>query len=84
MWSIRHGGTTISFKGSVYEVPPAYIRQRIEIRNPVDDDLQELYQYDNGLRVGRIKLLDKKENAHTFQPRTVSTNLSFHKGRVMP
>jgi len=85
---IRHervvnNDATISFKGSLYEVPPAYIRQKIELRHPVDDPM-ELYLYDNGIRVGRIKLLDKKENARTFRPQKVSTNLSFHKGRVLP
>jgi transposase InsO family protein len=74
---------TISFKGSLYEVPTAYIRQRIEIRHPVDEP-EKLYLYDNGLRVSRIKLLDKKENARTFRPQQVSTHLSFHKGEVLP
>jgi transposase InsO family protein len=83
---IRHervvnNDATISFKGFIYEVPAAYIRHRIEIRHPVDDT-QELYLYDNGVRVGRIKPLDKRENARTFRPKTVPTNLSFHKGRV--
>jgi transposase InsO family protein len=74
---------TISFKGALYEVPASYIRQRIEIRHPVDDP-EELYLYDNGIRVGRIKLLDKKENARTFRPQKVSDPLSFHKGEVLP
>ena len=74
---------TISFKGSLYEVPAAYIRQRIEIRHPVDDP-EELYLYDNGVRVGKIRLLDKQENARTFRPQPVSTHLSFHKGEVLP
>ena len=85
---IRHervvnNDATLSFKGSLYEVPPAYIRQKIELRHPVDDP-QELYLYDNGVRVCKIKLLDKKENARTFRPQSVPTNLSFHKGRTMP
>ena len=85
---IRHervvnNDATISFKGSLYEVPPAYIRQKIELRHPVDDP-EELYLYDNGVRVGRIKLLNKKENARTFRLRHVSTTISFHKGRVEP
>ena len=85
---IRHervvnNDTTISFKGSLYEVPTAYIRQRIEIRHPIDEP-EELYLYDNGVRVGRIKLLDKKENARTFRPQQVETHLSFHKGEVVP
>jgi len=74
---------TISFKGSLYEVPAAYIRQRIEIRHPVDAP-EELYLYDNGVRVGKIRLLDKQENARTFRPQQVSTHLSFHKGEVLP
>ncbi|RLC01755.1 MAG: hypothetical protein DRH90_15500 [Deltaproteobacteria bacterium] len=83
---IRHervvnNDATISFKGDLYEVPPAYIRHRIEIRHPVDDP-KELYLYDNDVRVGRIKLLDKKENARTFRPRSVPTHILFHKGRV--
>jgi len=85
---IRHervvnNDATISFKGGLYEVPAAYIRQRIEIRHPVDDP-EELYLYDNGVRVSRIKLLDKQENARTFRPHQVSTHLSFHKGEVLP
>jgi len=74
---------TISFKGSLYEVPAAYIRQRIEIRHPIDDP-EELYLYDTGVRVGKIRLLDKQENARTFRPQQVSTRLSFHKGEVLP
>jgi putative transposase len=85
---IRHervvnNDATISFKGSLYEVPTAYIRQRIELRHPVDAP-EELYLYDNGVRVSRVKLLDKKENARTFRPQNVSTHLSFHKGEVLP
>ena len=80
---IVNNDATISFKGDLYEVPTAYIRQRIEIRHPVDDP-GELYLYDNGIRVGRIKLLNKKENAHTFRPQTVGNALSFHKGEVLP
>jgi len=78
---VVNNDATISFKGALYEVPPAYIRQRIEIRHPVDAP-EELYLYDNGVRVGRIKLLDKRENARTFRPQQVLTQLSFHEGRV--
>ncbi len=79
---IVNNDATVSFKGDIYEAPTAYIRQRIEIRHPVDD-LQELYLYDNGVRVGRIRLVDKKENAKTFRPRSVPNALSFHKGSVL-
>jgi hypothetical protein len=78
---IVNNDATISFKGCLYEVPPAYIRQRIEIRHPVDDP-QELYLYDNGVRVGRVKLLNKKENASSFRPNSSESTLSFATGRV--
>ena len=80
---VVNNDATISFKGALYEVPPAYIRHRIEIRHPVDDP-HDLYLYDNDVRVGRIKRVDKKENARTFRPHQIPTNFSFHKGRVMP
>jgi transposase InsO family protein len=85
---IRHerfvnNDATISFKGALYEVPSAYIRQKIELRHPVDDP-QELFLYDSGVRVCKIKLLDKRENARTFRPQSIPTTLSFHKGRVLP
>jgi hypothetical protein len=34
--------------------------------------------------VGRIKRLDKQENARTFRPQQASSHLSFHKGEVLP
>ena len=85
---IRHervvnNDATISFKGCIYEVPPAYIRHRIEIRHTVDEP-KTLYLYDNDVRVGQIKLVDKKEIARSFRPQKVATTLSFHNGRVVP
>ena len=85
---IRHercvnNDATISFKGALYEVPAAYIRQKIELRHPVDDP-RDLYLYDSGVRVGKIKQLDKKENARSFRPQRVPTSLSFHKEEVRP
>ena len=74
---------TISFKKNLYEVPAAYIRQRVEIRHPVDDP-SEIYLYDNDVRVGRIKLVDKKENARTFRPQKIASPISFAHRRVKP
>jgi hypothetical protein len=34
--------------------------------------------------VGKIKLLDKQENTHTFRPQELSTHLPFHKGEALP
>jgi hypothetical protein len=78
---IVNNDATISFKGSIYEVPAAYIRQRIEIRHPVDDT-GELFLYDNDARVGRLKLVDTRENARLFKPNPSESVLSFADGRV--
>ena len=72
---------TISFKGRVFEVPAAYIRQRIEIRHPVDD-ADQLWLYDSGARVGRLRLVDVNENARTFRPSGARDAISFARGEV--
>jgi hypothetical protein len=69
--SVVNNDATISFKGRIYEVPAAYIRQRIEIRHPVDDN-DELFLYDNDARVGRLKLVDTRETARVFKPHIYS------------
>lgn len=79
---VVNNDATISFKGDIYEVPAAYIRQKIELRHPVDDP-GELFLYDNDIRVGKVKLLDKRENARTFRPQDVPTHISFHQGRTL-
>ncbi len=74
---------TISFCSRIYEVPSAYIRQRVEIRHPVDDD-HDLALYDNDVRITSLKLVDVKENARTFRPTSVDTPLSYASGEVRP
>jgi len=79
---VVNNDATISFKGKIYEVPGAYIRQRVEIRHTVDD-AEELFLYDNGARIMKLNLVDAKENSRTFSPKKVDTPVSFAKGRVM-
>jgi transposase InsO family protein len=81
LFLIRHerlvnNDATISFKGDIYEVPAAYIRQRVELRHPVDDPA-DLWLYDAGHKVARLKLVDAKENARTFRPTQSAAPLSF-------
>ncbi len=78
---IVNNDATISFKGNIYEVPAAYIRQRIELRHPVDEPT-ELYLYDNGVRVGQLKLVDARENARIFRPTKADTPIRFAKKAV--
>jgi putative transposase len=80
---IANHDATISFKGNIYEVPAAYIRQKIEIRHPVDD-LSQLWLYDNGIRVCTLNLVDTKENSRIFRPTQEKSNLSFATERVRP
>lgn len=78
---VVNNDATISFKGRIYEVPTAYIRQRIEIRHPVDDD-RDLYLYDTDIRVAKLKLVDRAQNARTFKPSRSQDLMSFSKGEV--
>lgn len=83
---IRHervvnNDSTISFKGNIYEVPTAYIRQRVDIRHPVDAD-QELYLYDKDIRVCCLKFVDKRQNAKTFKPHQTQAAISYANGQV--
>lgn len=73
---------TLSFKGRIYEVPAAYIRQRVEIRHPIDDDRDELYLFDNGARIAKLKLVNANENAKTFKPSKPESPVSFADSRV--
>lgn len=78
---VVNNDATISFKGRIYEVPTAYIRQRVEIRHPVDDD-RDLYLYDTDIRVARLKFVDKAQNARTFKPVPSRELLSYARGEV--
>jgi putative transposase len=72
---------TISFKGKIYEVPAAYIRQRIEIRHPVDDR-EALYLFENGARIAKLKPVDLRENARTFRPDPATSYARFSKSEI--
>ena len=73
---IVNNDATISFKGKIYEVPAAYIRQKVEIRHPVDAP-EELSLYDNGARVARLKRLDAMENGRVFRPEKPKSDVRF-------
>ena len=56
---------------------------RVEIRRLSKAELDEIFLIRHE-RVGRIKLVDKQENARSFRPQNLPVTLSFHKGRVQP
>ena len=78
---IVNNDATISFKGRIYEVPTAYIRQRVEIRHPVDDD-RDLYLYDTDVKVAKLKFVDKLQNTRSFKPLQSRDPLSYARGEV--
>lgn len=75
---VVNNDATISFKGKIYEVPSAYIRQRIEIRHPVDDR-ETLHLFENGARIAKLKPVDVRENARTFRPDAAKSEIRFSK-----
>jgi putative transposase len=78
---IVNNDATISFKGKIYEVPAAYIRQKIEIRHPVDAP-DELCLYDNGARIAKLKLVDAGENSRVFRPDNRRSQVAFSDSEV--
>ncbi|WP_320043088.1 DDE-type integrase/transposase/recombinase [uncultured Desulfobacter sp.] len=78
---VVNNDSTISFKGNIFEVPTAYIRQRVDVRHPVDAD-QELYLYDKDIRVCRLKFVDKRQNARTFKPHQAQATISYAREKV--
>jgi putative transposase len=73
---IVNNDATISLKGKIYEVPAAYIRQRVEIRHPVDAP-DELFLYDKGAKIARLKRLDAIENGRVFRPEKPKSDVRF-------
>ncbi|MBE3519093.1 MAG: Mu transposase C-terminal domain-containing protein [Firmicutes bacterium] len=58
---VRHD-STISVQNHLFEVPPALIGKRVEVRfDP--DDLSEVLIYDEGVEVARTRPVNLHENA---------------------
>jgi len=53
---------TVSFETTLYEVPPKYIGQKIEIRYDPSKE-EELYLYEKEKQVLKLKRLDRQANA---------------------
>lgn len=64
---VKHDGT-ISVNSMLYEVPPRFIGQRIEVR--FDDDA--VFVYEDGVSVGKATLVNFSDNAHVKRDRSLS------------
>jgi hypothetical protein len=64
---VKHDGT-ISVNSLLYEVPPRFIGQRIEVR--FDED--NVYIYEDGVSVGKAILVNFSDNALVKRDRSLS------------
>lgn len=64
---VKHDGT-ISIGGKLFEVPPRFIGQRIEVRF----DEGEVYIYENSLAVAKVLPVNFSDNAHVKRDRSLS------------
>jgi transposase InsO family protein len=69
--------STVSLQGTVYEVPPQYIGRRVELRFPQESP-QEVYLYENGVRISRVQPVDSQLNAKTYQPSPRISDVALH------
>ena len=67
---VKHDGT-ISFKKKLYEVPPAFIGKKIEIRFDPENE-NEIYLYDEGQEIKKVKPVNLHENAYLKRERHLS------------
>lgn len=71
--------STLSYRGIIYEVPPIFIGKRVEIRH-VQDDIADVYIYEDDRRVIRIIPVDSRENGRIYKgPSSESHIVSFSK-----
>ena len=56
--------STISIAGPLYEVPPRYIGELVELRFPTDKP-EEIHLYENGEPECRIRKVNPRENARS-------------------
>jgi hypothetical protein len=66
---------TISYLGKVYEVPARFIGKTVEIRH-IQNDLNNVFIYENDKRVICIKEVDAVANSKIFRPQKVD-QISF-------
>jgi hypothetical protein len=70
---VRHDGT-ISLKGRLFEVPPLFIGQRIELRH--DEELKQVDIFAEGKKIAEAKAVNLADNAHVKRQKAP---LSFSK-----
>lgn len=67
---------TISFKALIYEAPPKYIGLQVELRFKQDQP-REVYLYDQGQRITKLKAVDARANAKAYHPKARDTVITY-------
>ncbi len=73
---VRHDGT-ISLKNRLFEVPPVYIGQKIEVRH--DDALKQVYIFSEGRVSAEATAVNFADNARAKRQSPVLSFAQFHK-----
>jgi putative transposase len=68
--------STVSHKGTIYEVPPQYIGRRVTLKF-VQEKPGQVFLYDNESRVGRILPVDSIANGRAYTPSPRDPHIPF-------
>lgn len=69
--------STVSLGSVVYEVPPEFIGQRVELKY-LQDKPTEVFLYNNGNRVTKITPVDSQLNGQIYKPSPRISNVALH------
>lgn len=75
--------STVSFQSVIYEVPPAYIGKKVELRF-VQERPEEIFLYDNGIRIQRCQPVDARANGLIYRPSKRDSDIALHRAFEKP
>lgn len=68
---------TVSMNTIVYEVPAQYIGKRVELKFSQENPT-EIFLYDNGVRITRVRPVDSRHNGKTYSPTPRISDVALH------
>ena len=67
---------TVSYLGTSYETPPSYVGRRVELRY-LQERPNEIFLYEEGVRIQRLHQVDTKANGRTYRPSPRDPHVPF-------
>ena len=67
---------TVSYLGISYETPPSYVGRRVELRY-LQERPNEIFLYEDGVRIQRLHPVDTKANGRTYRPSPRDPHVPF-------